>query len=163
YLKCKTKAHLKALGEQGVHSEYELFLAEMKSETRTAMIEWGGLRHGGGVGQDVSVEITGLGRGTGFILGGTLRDDTFCLPFDGLKKVPGESGLGAFHYIPVLFHEGERVRLEARLLLAILGVVLGDLQGRQPETGVVYYGPECRGMRIKLSGRLRERGRLILQ
>ena len=38
YLKCKTKAHLKALGEPGVNSEYGLLLAEMNGQTKRTMI-----------------------------------------------------------------------------------------------------------------------------
>jgi predicted RecB family nuclease len=164
YLKCKTKAHLKALGEQGVHSEYELLLAEMKSETRRTMIDWVSSRHAGGaVLQDVSINTTELSRGAAFIFGATIEDDTFCLAFDGLKKAPGESKLGEFHYIPVLFHPGEKMRLEERLLLAILGTVLGDLQGRQPGTGIVYLGAGHRGTRVQLTERLRARAGRILR
>ena len=164
YLKCKTKAHLKALGEQGVNSEYEQLLAETKSQTKRMMIEWFISRHQeSALLRNVSVTAAELSGGTMFVVGATIEDDTFSLALDGLKKAPGESRLGEFHYVPVLFHEGERIRLEERLLLAILGNVLGDLQGRQPETGVVYYGPECRGMRIQISERLRERARRILQ
>jgi predicted RecB family nuclease len=164
YLKCRTKAHLKALGEHGINSEYELLLAETKSQIKRIIIDWVISRNEeGAVLRDISVTAASLVGGTAFVLGATIEDNTFSLAFDGLKRVPGESRLGEFHYVPVLFHEGDKIRLEARLLLAFLGHVLGDLQGRQPETGVVYCGPECRGMQIKLSERLRERARHILQ
>jgi predicted RecB family nuclease len=164
YLKCKTKALLKVLGERGVDSEYGLLLAEMKSQTKRTIIGWVISRHRGGtVLRDVLVSAAELSGGPMLVVGATIEDDTFSLTLDGLKRAPGESSLGQFHYVPVLFHEGAKIRLEERLLLAIMGNVLGDLQGRQPETGVVYYGPECRGARIQMSERLRERARCILQ
>jgi predicted RecB family nuclease len=164
YLKCKTKAHLKASGEQGVNSEYGLLHAEMESQTKRTMIEWVISRHQEAtVLSDISVTTAELSRGSMFVVGATIEDDTFALALDGLKRTPGDSGLGEFHYVPVLFHEGAKIRLEERLLLAILGSVLGDLQGRQPETGIVYFGPECRGARIRMSERLRERARCILE
>ena len=163
YLRCKTKAYLKALGEQGTNSEYGLLLSEMKSETKRTMIEWILSRHKeGAVLKDVSVTAAGLSRETTFVLDAMIEDDTFSLIFDGLMRAPGESRLGEFHYVPVLFRPGEKVRLEARLLLAILGNVLGDLQGRQPEEGVVYLGSGCRGARVRLKEQLRERAKRIV-
>jgi hypothetical protein len=53
-------------------------------------------------------------------LDAVLEDDLLALNFDGLKKVDGRSDLGDFHYLPVLFHEGSRVRKAERLLLAAL-------------------------------------------
>jgi predicted RecB family nuclease len=49
------------------------------------------------------------------------------------------------------------------LLLAILGTVLGDLQGRQPEIGIVFLGDRCRGAKVRLTGSLREQARDILR
>ena len=164
YLKCKTKAHLKALGERGVSSEYTLLLAERKSQTKRMMTERVLSHHTeGAILRDGSITSAELSGGAMFILGATIEDDTFSLAFDGLKKAPGKSRLGEFHYIPVLVHEGQKIRLEERLLLAILGNLIGDLQGRQPETGFVYYGPECQGARILLNEKLRVRARRILQ
>jgi predicted RecB family nuclease len=164
YLKCKTKARLKALGKQGVNSEYELLLTELRSQTKRTMIEWVLSHHKeGAVLRDVSVTADELHGGPMFVLGATIEDDTLSLAFDGLKRALGESRLGEFHYIPVLVLKGEKIRLEERLLLAILGNVLGDLQGRPPETAVVYHGPDCQGARIQLNHRLRERARRILQ
>jgi predicted RecB family nuclease len=164
YLKCKTKAHLKALGEQGVRPEYDLLLAELRRETKRTWIEWVSSRHvGSAVLPDVSPQATELSRGAAFILNAKVEDDTFCFAFDGLEKARGVSRLGYFHYIPVLFHPGEKLRLEARLLLAILGTVLGDQQGRQPGAGIVYFGTGRREMRVQLTEQLRARAGRILR
>ena len=75
----------------------------------------------------------------------------------------GASILGDFHYVPVLFQEGMKIRRDQRLLLAILGTVLGDLQGAQPEIGIVFLGDRCRGAKVHLTASLRERARDILR
>src|SRR5262249_23277323 len=144
YLKCKTKARLQLAGEPGTASDYGLLLAERRTEIRRRAIGQA-LSHfqEAQVLRGVVVTSAVLSQGAPFLQDATLMDDTFSLTFDALKKAAGGSGLGEFHYLPVLCHEGENVRLEERLLLAVLGVVLGDLQGRQPGSGVVYYGREC--------------------
>src|SRR5207249_798391 len=88
---------------------------------------------------------------------------TISIDFDALKKVPGASWLGDFHYVPVLFQEGAKVGQHQRLLFAILGVVLGDLQGRPPEYGLLLSGDRCRGTKVQLKGSLRDRAMDILR
>ena len=63
------------------------------------------------------------------MLDATLEDDQLSLGFDGLKRVDGPSKLGDFHYIPMLFVEGRKIRKEQRLLLDLYGMLLSHLQG----------------------------------
>jgi len=46
--------------------------------------------------------------------------------------VEGPSKLGSFHYIPLLFSDGEKVRKEQRLVLEICGLLLSRFQGQMP-------------------------------
>jgi predicted RecB family nuclease len=92
-----------------------------------------------------------LKRGTQYILDGTLEDDALALHFDGLKRMEGESKLGAFHYLPMLFHEGQQFKKEQKLLLEVYGVILSGLQGRAPAYGVIWHGQECKATRVKLN------------
>ena len=71
--------------------------------------------------------------------------------FDGLKRMEGESKLGDFHYLPVLFHEGRQVKKEQKLLLEVYGMILSGLQGRAPAYGVIWHGRECKATRVKLN------------
>jgi hypothetical protein len=40
---------------------------------------------------------------TGIKSDAVLRSDGLSIRFEGLKKVPGRSGLGNFHYVPLMF------------------------------------------------------------
>src|SRR5262249_26231772 len=149
---CKTKAHLKASGAQGPASEYESLLAALKSTTGKMVAEWVSARHPrDAVLHDVAVTAAVLRTGSPFVLGATVENDAICLAYDGLTKVPGASALGEFHYAPVLFCPGETVRLDDKILLALLGGVLGELQGRQPQAGVVFCGRRCRAAKVWLN------------
>jgi predicted RecB family nuclease len=91
-----------------------------------------------------------LKSGPPFVLDALFEDDLFCLKLDGLQKVPGPSRLGAFHYVPVLFYGGEKVRRELRLLLELDGLLLASVQGLAPSHGVVWHGKDCRNSRVAL-------------
>jgi predicted RecB family nuclease len=76
------------------------------------------------------------------------------LRIDGLKRVPGSSRAGNYHYIPILFHGAPSVRKEQRALLEIAAHFLGKLQGAFPRNAVIYCGKECRVSTIRLSAEL---------
>ena len=103
-----------------------------------------------------------LKRGASAVLGSSLEDDTFLLHFDGLERVDGESGLGGYHYIPILYCEGEAVRQEQRQLLALYGLLLGDIQGRQPACGLIIHGSAGRMTKVRLAAGLRSTRRVLI-
>src|ERR1043165_8848899 len=152
YLHCKFKGHLKLTGQQGIKCDYENLLAEQKAEVRLAAIDKILARHAREeIPRNIPLTISALKEGASFILDATLEDDVFSLAFDGLKKVEGPSKLGDFHFIPMLFNEGEKVRKEQRLLLEIYGLLLSRLQGKAPGSGILWYGKECTFGRIRLN------------
>src|SRR4051794_32942537 len=121
-LRCKYKAHLKLAGERGSRSDYESLLAASREEVRLKAIEKILARHPeAGVARNVPLTAAALELGPSFVLDATLEDDLLALHFDGLKKVDGASKVGDFHYIPVLFHEGQQVGKVQRLLLELYG------------------------------------------
>ena len=89
---------------------------------------------------DLDLSLAVLKRGVIHLLDPRVEDESVSLSFDALRRVPGRSLLGDFHYAPILYHEVEKVGSVQRLLLAALGRVIGDLQGRQPDTAFVYRG-----------------------
>src|ERR1700730_12968182 len=120
-------------------------LAELRAEVRLKAIDTIIARHPGDqVARNIPLTTAGLKRGLQYILDGTLEDEALALHFDGLKKVEGESKLGDFHYLPVLFHEGRQVKKEQKLLLEVYGMLLAGLQGMTPAYGVIWHGPECK-------------------
>src|SRR5262249_14919097 len=96
-----------------------------------------------------------------FLLNATLEDERVSLAFDGLKRVPGPSKLGDFHYVPVLFAGGRQVRKQQRALLDVYGLHISRLQGRAPGSGIIWHGKECRATRVRLNPDPRKAERLL--
>jgi predicted RecB family nuclease len=76
-------------------------------------------------------------HGPSLILGATIENDLVSIKVDGLKRVSGPSDLGDFHYVPILFGEGGKARQLQRRTLEICGLVLGEIQGRCPDKGIL--------------------------
>jgi predicted RecB family nuclease len=152
YLHCKFKGYLKLAAQQGSACDFEAMLAGLRAEVRLKAIDTIIARHPGDqVARNIPLTTAGLKRGPQYILDGTLEDDALALHFDGLKRMAGESKLGDFYYLPVLFHEGRQVKKEQKLLLDVYGMILSDLQGRAPTYGVIWHGRECKATRVKLN------------
>jgi predicted RecB family nuclease len=162
FLNCKYKAYLELAGEHRIRSDYALLLDESREEARRLAIDKILAHHSGDrVERDVVLSQPVLKRGAAFILNATLEDVHRVLVFDGLKRVPGPSKLGNFHYVPVLFSSGREVRKQHRWLLEVYGMILGQVQGRVPENGIVWQGNKCRATRIRLNTDPRKAERLL--
>ena len=133
YLQCKYKGYLKLAGEQGIQSDYELLLVEARNQVRLAAADK--LRveaQEDDVLQGPTLTRARLKQGVPLLLEGTTEDERLSIRFDALQKEAGPSRLGDFHYIPVLFHEAERPGRLPKDLLALYGLIVGGIQGRQP-------------------------------
>jgi predicted RecB family nuclease len=162
YLNCKYKGHLKLAEQQGASSDYKFLMAASRDEVARLAIDRLLARHAvKEVERDVALTLPALKRGAAFFINATLEDDHIALVFDGLKRVPGPSKLGDFHYVPVLFSECRQVRKQQRALLEVYGLLLSRLQGRMPGFGIVWHGKECRTTRLRLSPAPRKVERLL--
>ena len=151
YLHCKTKAHLKLAGQQGIVSDYETLLVANRQEVRQQAIAKILAKHPEAeVARDIPLTVAALQSGPPFVLDATLEDDSLSLGFDGLKRVDGESKLGDFHYVPVLFHEGGEAGREQRLLLELLGLLLSRPGEGARIRGVCSTGGTARPRKVKL-------------
>jgi predicted RecB family nuclease len=163
YFKCRYKAHLQLSGERGVSTDYEILLREMRERVQRAAKELLLARHKEGeVLRGLSVTPALLGRGALLVLDATVDGEELSVRFDALKRIDGSSRLGNFHYVPVLFHEAERLTQEQRALLEMLGQILGAVQGKEPSWGILIHGQDCQIRRIKL-GRESQRTRRTLK
>ena len=134
YLTCKLKAHLKLAGNQGIRSDYEGFLLQTRRVVRQQAIgKILSKTSRDDVASNIPLTAASLRAGSSYVLDTILEDDLLSLSFDGLKKVDGPSGLGDFHYVPMLFHEANAVGKAQRLLLEFLdGCSLGAKAGFPP-------------------------------
>src|SRR6266498_6052434 len=152
YAYCKYKSYLKLTGQHGAKLDYETLRTVFRSEVRLRVIKKiVGQHQEHQVVRDSPLTTAVLKRRPLFVLETTVEDDLLSLSFDGLKRVPGPSNLGEFLYIPMLFHEGQQVRKEERLLLELYGRLLSRYQGMAPGWGIIWHGRDCKATRIKLN------------
>jgi len=55
----------------------------------------------------------------------------------------------------MLFTEGRQIRGEQRFLLELYGLLLSRLQGRLPDSGIIWHGQACQATKVRLSSELR--------
>src|SRR6266498_1129501 len=162
FLLCRYKGYLKWTGHQGIKSDYEVLLAGARDEVRLTAIDKILAQHRQDqVVRGIPLTNSILKQGLPFLLETTLGDDTHSLSFDGLKKVPGVSKLGDFHYIPMLFHEGRQIRKEQRLMLEVCGLFLSRHQGIMPSNGIIWHGRETKATKAHLNSDLRNVEQLL--
>jgi predicted RecB family nuclease len=138
HLLCRVKGYLKHRGEQGTKSEYEQLVDESKQALRRVAEDMILARYRAtDVTRGTSVSRPLLMHGPSLILDATLENDLVSIRVDGLKRVSGPSDLGDFHYVPILFGEGGKARQLQRRTLEICGLVLGEVQGRCPDKGIL--------------------------
>jgi predicted RecB family nuclease len=152
YLNCKYKGHLKLAGQDGTRSDYELLLSESWGEIRQRATDKILIRYPqAAVERDLIITLATLKRGAAFLLNATLKDEHVSLVLDGLMRVPGASKLGDFHYLPVLFFEGRKIRKQQRAILDVYALLLCRIQGRAPGSGIIWHGKDCRSTRVRLN------------
>jgi predicted RecB family nuclease len=163
YLECTYKGRLRLTGEPGEESEYQKMTTEQEAQVRAlAFTRLLACHPQGETCRSARLTIADLGRGLSLVLDATIDDEEASLRFDGLMRVGGASRLGDFHYAPVLCQAGPTIRRQTRQLLAVMGLVLGAVQGRQPAAGLVVRGPECRRTKVNLTAKLNRRAGDIL-
>ena len=87
YLNCKTKAHLKLAGQQGIRSDYEGLLAATRQEVRQQAIDKILARHAEGeVARDISLTAAALREGPSFVLDAILEDDLAVAPLRRVEE-----------------------------------------------------------------------------
>ena len=152
YLNCKLKGYLKLTGHPGIPSDYTVMQDQARQAVEASAI--GEIRvryHPDDVPSGSRLTAAILGAGPFFAFNLVFEDDLFSLTIAGLKRVDGESELGTFHYIPMLFQEGRRIGKHQRLTLGLFGHVLSQIQGRLPASGVIWHWPDGRITNIRLA------------
>jgi len=87
--------------------------------------------------KDSEVTLELMSQGVSMIYQGTITHDEWTGRPDLLKKVEGESALGAWYYVPVDIKSAHNVSKYHRLQLMFYAVILEQLQGRFPSRGYI--------------------------
>src|SRR5262249_37458391 len=104
HLKCRYKGHLRLAGQPGDRSDYELLMIESRERVRQAATDTLLRRHKEGeVLQGLTATAALLKQGASLILDATVEGEGLAIRFDALLRAEGQSCLGEFHYLPVLF------------------------------------------------------------
>ena len=163
YLNCKTKAHLKLVGETGTKSDYEAMTEAASQASRdeavAKLVAWFG---DGDVCRGIAVTGATLRKGSPLLADADLEDDGLSLRFDGLKRVDRASELGDHHYVPVLHIHGDKVGKQQKVLLAVFGIALAKVQGLRPVIGLVARSLEGRLGTVRLDARLYRQAEEVL-
>lgn len=85
--------------------------------------------------KDMEATLELMRQGAPLIYQGTITHEDWTGRPDLLKKVEGESQLGAWHYVPVDIKSAHNVQKYHRLQLMFYAVILEQLQGRFPARG----------------------------
>jgi predicted RecB family nuclease len=152
-LKCRYKGYLKMAREQGIPHDYEILMKESRERIRQAATTGLLARQDGDqvpIGLPLTVDL--MKHGLPLLLDASFEDDDLSVRFDALLRVEGDSPLGGFHYQPVIFHEAEKATANLRMLLALYGVILCGIQGKEPATGILIYGCGCQERKAQLAG-----------
>lgn len=157
HLHCRYKGHLRLAGARAEPPAYQAL--KLRDRLRVRDRAAAAIRAGHGpdeVGSDLELSAAALKRGWAHLLDVRVEGDGVSLALDGLRRVPGRSALGDFHYAPVLYHEAGRVGPRQRLLAAVLARAVGDLRGRPPVAAFVYRAGGDRPARVGLTARVQE-------
>lgn len=150
HLLCKVKGYLKLMGERGSPCDYETLMTELRATLSQGTAEKLTVRlDESDVARDITITTSVLKQGKPLILHASIEAEGVRVEIDGLKRVEGPSRLGDFHYVPILVFEGEKVRPDQRLFLEICGLLVGDLQGKQPAHGLIVHGKGLKTSKIE--------------
>jgi hypothetical protein len=140
------------VGEQGLPHDYEILMKESRERVRQAATTRLLARQDGDqvpIGLPLTVDL--LKRGLPLLLDAAFEDEDLSVRFDALLRVDGDSPLGGFHYVPVSSTRPREVDHDLRMLLALHGVILSGVQGKEPATAVLFHGRGCQERKVKLA------------
>lgn len=151
HLRCASKSFLRLQGRTGQITDYLNLRAQTDARYRERASKSLAARHaatdimraGGSV-------LPALGTGRALVLDGAARVEDLETCFDALQRIPGDSRLGPFHYRPVRFCARPHPDAVILLILAFDALVLGHVQGKVPEDGILISGPTFRHARVRL-------------
>jgi predicted RecB family nuclease len=162
FLQCKYKARLRTLGRTGQPADFEkhrtsqaqahralvqaklfpLPEATPRPEALPALRDAATLKQGQTRLQNVRVQSANLSA-----------------RIDVIERVDVPSALGCFSYRAIQYVREPNPPVSARLLLAYRSILLGEIQGRLPSSGVMICGPNLEPRQVKLDameGKVRE-------
>lgn len=162
FLICSYKSFLLASRLKGEKSDYIELTSRLDNEYRVAASNRIALTAGQRLAASIpKCQFQELRAGHEIFFSICVNVEGLTSQIDAVKRVEGISQLGGFHYVPVIFYRNARIGKIQKLSLAYRALVLGQAQGRIPDSGVIIYGPKFRKSRISLTSHVETITRLI--
>jgi predicted RecB family nuclease len=162
FVDCSFKGYLLLRGESGNKSDYELLQQELKANCSGEILR--GLQDNKRftqISRESHSSLEYLKRGKALIVDTQITHGDLSAHFDGIEKIDGNSSLGTFYYVPIIFSHSNKVPKEETLLLAFRAILLSRIQKRHPEYGRLIYGVPCKTVKINLKKQTNEVTSLI--
>ena len=156
YLNCKYKAYLLASNVAARTSVYEEFLQQREQKYIGGAIDvlLGRASHSHPIHNE-PITVADLEKGADAIPNVCLTTASLAIAVPCIKRVPGISSLGSFHYEPVLFSCPEGTGLESpKIILAMACLALEQMQNFQPKHGTFISGAAYKAHRLNLNKEL---------
>jgi predicted RecB family nuclease len=151
YLKCKYKAYLKLQGTVGEASEYQRLLTRIDVDYRKAAgRQLLRIQGNAAIAENPLPLPEMIQNGKELILNASLNSDEASCHLDALFLTSKMEAAAPPAYSPVLFTPHERMTADDRLRLAFAALVLSRVQGTEPESGRIIYGPNFNASRVAL-------------
>lgn len=155
FLLCPHKAFLLSRGESGIKSEYEAALSAKKEKYCAEAVRALDIAEASFINvQSAVVEKKGIYYRTNIESSGM---SSACV----VESVKGESSLGAFHFVPVIFSADKKLPREGRMELAYDGLVLESLQTRRPEFGWLIHGNKFKATRLRIGDQIAKARKVV--
>jgi len=151
YIHCRYKAYLKLIGQAGTKSDYENLCTDLRREVRRkALNKIYSQTSDKQIITDVVFSNAILKQEPEYIFDAYIDWGQFEVKIDGAKRTVNNKQEQPV-YIPIMFHDGSKIRKEQRLLLELCGAFLFSWQSVVSTSGLIWYSNECRQSRIQLN------------
>ncbi|MCH7751714.1 MAG: hypothetical protein IH898_06110, partial [Planctomycetes bacterium] len=145
FLNCHYKSHLTLMGHSGRESGFEVMRnRQLTDYRRLAQTHLSRSLRTSDVCQNPASLLNAIRHGYALIADANATVDDMTCHFDALLRITSASATP--EYIPVLYVPAEKITTHDKLLLAICGSILGEVQGN-----VVQFGNIIRGARLSTS------------
>lgn len=151
YLNCRYKSYLKLYNHVGEKNEFEIFQNQMDNIYCSTAQNW--LKKEFSDSDVLSIpnlKQSDLKRNKHLILATWIELGELKSFYHGLRRYSIETESDKSYYEPVLYCRYEKATRNHKLILAFKAVVIGHLQDRLPDKGVIIYGNKYSIDTIKL-------------
>jgi len=167
FLRCKYKARLRALGQAGKPTDFEEHRrSQAQAHREQVQAKMFPLPVAAAAPRPeppaALLDAATLERGQMRLHNVRIQSANLTTSIDAIERVDAPSALGCFSYRVIQYIREAKPPVSARLLLAYRSILLGEIQGTLPSSGVMICGPNLESRQVRL-GALEGKVRKLLK